>query len=182
MQLHRSLKVFLINRRKHFLAALLGIGLVGLVYPAQAEAIRIVALGASNTAGKGVSSSEAWPAQLEARLKAKGYDVSMSVQGVMGDTSAGIASRARAIPAGTRVVLYDTGTANDAYKGVSGAQREANIAQIVGQIRAHGAAAIEVLYAGLPRQSDGIHLTPAAHAQLAARLAPRVIAAIGKRH
>ena len=163
-------------------ALAVGLGVALSSIAAQAETVRIVALGASNTAGKGVSSSEAWPAQLEAVLKAKGYDVSMTVQGVMGDTSSGIASRASAIPAGTRVVLYDTGTSNDRNKGVGGAERGANIAQIGGQIRAHGAAAIEVSYAGLPRQSDGIHLTPAGHAQLAARLAPRVIAAIGKRH
>ncbi len=158
------------------------IGFIFSPIAARAESIRIVALGASNTAGKGVSSSQAWPAQLAGMLRAKGYDVSMTVEGVMGDTSAGIASRTGSIPAGTRVVLYDTGSSNDRKRGVSGGQREANVGQIGSGIRAHGAAAIQVSYEGLPRQLDGIHLTPAGHAQLAARLVPRVIAAIGKRH
>ena len=39
---------------------------------AGAETTRIVALGASNTAGKGVSRDQAFPAQLEAMLRAKG--------------------------------------------------------------------------------------------------------------
>jgi acyl-CoA thioesterase-1 len=49
--------------------------LVALGPAAEAKTIKIYALGASNTNGKGVSSSEAWPAQLEQKLRAKGYDV-----------------------------------------------------------------------------------------------------------
>ncbi len=40
---------------------------------AQAASISIVALGASNTNGKGVGSGQAWPAVLESMLRAKGY-------------------------------------------------------------------------------------------------------------
>jgi len=54
---------------------------------AMAETSRIVALGASNTAGYGAGWGRAWPAQLESMLRAKGYDVTVSVQGVVGDTS-----------------------------------------------------------------------------------------------
>jgi lysophospholipase L1-like esterase len=36
--------------------------------------MNIVALGASNTAGWGVASQTAYPAQLEVMLKARGYD------------------------------------------------------------------------------------------------------------
>ena len=166
-------------------AIAVGIGAVFCSIGARAETIKIVALGASNTAGRGVSSSEAWPAQLTAMLRAKGFDVSMTVEGVNGDTSSGILSRADAIPAGTRVVLYDTGAANDRNKGVSAGERQANIAQIASRIRAHGAAAILVSYDGIAgslRQSDGIHLNAAGHARMAAQLLPQVIAAIGKRH
>jgi acyl-CoA thioesterase I len=173
------------NRLSRFVAGLLAFGMLVLAGAAQADTIRIVALGASNTAGRGVDASQAWPAQLAGLLKAKGYDVSMTVEGVMGDTSAGIASRADSIPAGTRIVLFDTGPSNDRKKGVSEAERAANIGQIGSRIRAHGAVAIEVSYLQIPaslRQSDGIHLTPTGHASLAAQLLPRVIAAVGSRH
>jgi len=163
-------------------ASFLTLVLFSFASPVQAEAIRIVALGASNTAGKGVDSSQAWPARLEGLLKAKGYDVSMTVDAVSGDTSAGIASRAASIPAGTQVVLYDAGTNNDQKAGVSDASRQGNVGDIVSRIRARGATPIRVIYQGLPRQPDGIHLTAAGHAALAARLLPQVTAALGKRH
>jgi len=170
-------------RLGYFTVALLGV--FGFVATAQAATVGIVALGASNTTGKGVSSSEAWPAQLEGMLKAKGYDVSMTVNGLNGDTSAGIASRVGSIPAGTQIVLYDTGADNDRKAGVAGAERQAHIAQIASGIRARGAVAIEVNYSGFTgslRQADGVHLTAEGHRRLAGQLLPRVVAAIGKRH
>lgn len=54
--------------------------------PANAQ---IVALGASNVAGKGVDSSEAYPAQLERLLAARGYHVHVANAGVSGDTNLG---------------------------------------------------------------------------------------------
>jgi hypothetical protein len=44
---------------------------------ASAASIKIVALGASNTYGKGVGPSLAWSAKLEAMLRARGYDVTV---------------------------------------------------------------------------------------------------------
>jgi acyl-CoA thioesterase-1 len=169
------------SRLGRLLTALMTFGMLSLGCVAQAATINIVALGASNTAGKGVGSSAAWPAQLEGMLRAKGYDVSMTVNGLNGDTSAGILSRAESIPSGTQLVIFDTGGSNDRKKGVSGGDREANIAQIASRIHAHGAKSIKVNYGGYARQDDGIHLTAAAHMQLAARLLPQVIAAVGKR-
>jgi lysophospholipase L1-like esterase len=59
------------------------IALVILIFAGMAEAatIKILALGASNTNGKGVSTSDAWPAQLESMLRAKGYDATVKVNG-----------------------------------------------------------------------------------------------------
>jgi acyl-CoA thioesterase-1 len=55
------------------LIALLGaVALYGFL-SATAQA-QVVALGASNTAGKGIAPQEAYPAQLEAMLRAKGYN------------------------------------------------------------------------------------------------------------
>jgi acyl-CoA thioesterase-1 len=170
-------------RSGFFVAGLLLAAMLASVATARAETVKIVALGASNTNGRGVGASEAWPAQLAGMLTAKGYDVSMTVDTVNGDTSSGILSRADLIPAGTQVVLFDTGGDNDRKKGVSDDERQGNIAAIASRIRAHGAIPIKVSYLAIGpsmRQSDGIHLTPAGHARIAAQLVPQVIAAIGK--
>jgi acyl-CoA thioesterase-1 len=159
-------------------------GAIGSAYAG--EALRIVALGASNTNGKGVASSEAWPAQLEGMLQAKGYSVSMSVSAINGETSAEILGRAdSAIPAGTQVVVYDTGQANDKKRDVSEAERQANIAQLRNIIRQKGAVAIEAPYSQIPRslkQADGIHWNAEGHARIAALLVPQVIAATHGSH
>lgn len=100
----------------------------GLVFAADADAakaapIRIVAFGASETAGYGVGSSEAWPARLEAMLRAKGYDVSIANEGVSGDTTAGMLSRlVSAVPNGTRIALLAIYYYNDGLYGVSQGQ------------------------------------------------------------
>lgn len=70
---------------------------------ATAEEIKIVALGASQTEGKGVSESDAYPAQLERLLKAEGYSVSVVNEGISGDTTRDLLSRFnRAVPEGTK--------------------------------------------------------------------------------
>ena len=66
---------------------------VSAISASRAASVNIVALGASNTAGKGVGSGEAFPAQLEAMLRAKGYDAHVTNAGVSGDTTAGMLAR-----------------------------------------------------------------------------------------
>lgn len=158
---------------------------------AQAETIKIVALGASNTGGYGVGSSQAWPARLESMLRAKGYDVAVSVNSVVGDTSAGIAARAdSAVSSGTRVVVFDVGKGNDRDQGTEGSSG-ANRAQIEQRIRAHGAKPVFAAYGrivGSEKNNPSAwqtndkhhHLTAQSHARVAAALLPQVIAAIGK--
>jgi acyl-CoA thioesterase-1 len=69
----------------------------------------IVALGASSVAGKGVWPWQAWPAQLEGMLKAKGYNVSVKNAGISGDTTSGILHRlVFAVPSRTKIVIFDT--------------------------------------------------------------------------
>ena len=46
----------------------------------------IVAFGDSNTAGYLVPPTQAYPAQLQAVLRAKGYDVAVENRGINGDT------------------------------------------------------------------------------------------------
>jgi acyl-CoA thioesterase I len=71
-----------------------------------ADAATIVALGASNTYGKGVARNQAYPAQLEAILRAKGSNVRVVNAGINGDTTEGMLGRLdRAVPKGTSAVI-----------------------------------------------------------------------------
>jgi acyl-CoA thioesterase-1 len=153
---------------------------------ASAKTIKVFALGASNTNGKGVGSDEAWPAQLERMLRAKGYEVTVKVNAINGDTSAGVLSRASSIPEGTQVVVFDTGGDNDRLRGFAPGETASNRARIQGAIRAHHAVPIQAPYktligpqrsGGAGYQADGIHLTARSHARIAAYLLPKVIAA-----
>jgi acyl-CoA thioesterase I len=151
---------------------------------ASATAAQIVAFGASNTAGHGVGSDAAWPARLEAMLRAKGYQASIANAGISGDTTAGMLERLdAAVPDGTELVILAIFPYNDAGKGVSAAEHEANIQKILDRLRARGIKTMSAIpyVEDLPTQSDGIHLTAEAHATLAARLLPQVIRVIGGR-
>jgi acyl-CoA thioesterase-1 len=157
---------------------------------AKAEAIRILVLGASNAAGSAVGSSAAWPAQLQSMLRAKGYDIDVSVRAVRGATSGQILGQAASIPAGTRIVVFDVGGGNDRDKGVSNAAHKANHAKIAARIRAAGAKPIFVSYPSIvgPQGSSGWiagdphhHITAQSHRRVAAAILPRVLAAMGKK-
>ena len=67
---------------------------------AQAATI-IVALGASQTYGRGVARSEAYPAQLEALLRAKGRAVRVINAGINGNTTGAMLQRLGSVPNGT---------------------------------------------------------------------------------
>jgi acyl-CoA thioesterase-1 len=155
--------------------------------PSRAETVRIVALGASNTYAQAVSASEAWPAKLEAMLKAKGYDVSVSVKGVSRGDANEILSAAGSIPEGTRVVVYDTGGGNSRERGIDPAAVRPQIEQA---IRARGAKPVFASYRQIAGAEPGPgwiandphhHITAASHSRVAAAVLPRVIAAIGKK-
>jgi acyl-CoA thioesterase I len=71
---------------------------------------QIVAFGASNVAGAGVESGQAWPAQLEALLREKGYNVNVINAGITGDTTTHMLERVdSSIPNGTKIVVLDIG-------------------------------------------------------------------------
>ena len=94
----------MIPRTGFFLIA----GLLALIACADNANAQIVAIGASNVAGRGVSSADAWPAQLEDMLAAKGRHVHVVNAGINGDTNAGMLNRLdSAVPAGTKIVLLD---------------------------------------------------------------------------
>jgi acyl-CoA thioesterase-1 len=147
---------------------------------ALANAITIVALGASNTYGRGVARNQSYPAQLEAMLRAKGLNVRVINAGVNGDTTGGMLSRLNsAVPPGARVVILQPGS-NDMRKGV-GDQMEGNLAAIESRLAARGIKVVVAensLNRGLPHQPDGQHLTPEGYGMLAAALLPEVEASI----
>jgi acyl-CoA thioesterase-1 len=77
---------------------------------AHAEPIKIVALGGSNTYGKGVSRDEAYPAQLERLLRAAGYDVVVKNEGTNGQTTADELGKVNsAVPDGVKIVIFAPG-------------------------------------------------------------------------
>jgi acyl-CoA thioesterase-1 len=77
----------------------------------------IVAFGDSLTAGYGLAANEAFPAQLQRALAAKGLAVNVVNAGVSGDTTAGGLARLDwSIPDGTDAVILELG-ANDALRG-----------------------------------------------------------------
>jgi acyl-CoA thioesterase-1 len=178
-----------IGPRTRRIAPVLGLGLVFAALiggAADAREIRVFALGASNTNGKGVGTARAWPAQLEHLLRAKGYEAKVTVSAVNGDTSLGVLSRASDIPPGTQVVVFDTGGDNDHLHGRNDNEIQATRAKIVAAIRAHHAVPIQAPYKrligpmrahGAGYQPDGHHLTAASHARVAAYLLPKVVAA-----
>lgn len=91
------------------------------VVPAYARAasrpMNIVAFGDSLTAGYGLAANEAFPAQLQRALEAKGVAVTVVNAGVSGDTTAAGLSRLDwSVPDGTDAVILELG-ANDALRG-----------------------------------------------------------------
>jgi acyl-CoA thioesterase-1 len=160
---------------------------------ADAQQISIVVLGASNTFGKGrgqhpggVDQGRAYPAQLQATLKAKGYDARVRNAGVAGDTTSSMLARlGSAVPNGTQVVILQPG-GNDARRGISAGQRAANIAEMQRRLQTRGVKVILLerirsLTPQASRDPDGQHFDARGHAAVAAYLVPQVIAAIGKR-
>jgi acyl-CoA thioesterase I len=141
-----------------------------------AHAATVVALGASNTAGKGVSPGEAYPAQLESLLRARGLDVTVINAGVSGDTTGGMMARLDSVvPKGTRLVILQPG-GNDLRKNAPN-----YTAELQSRIRAMGVRIVMLpnsLLRGKPHQPDGVHLTPEGYHMLAQELVGPVAAAL----
>lgn len=160
-----------------------GIGTTGTA--AAQGSVRIVALGASNTYGKGVSRSQAYPAQLQALLKQRGINAVVANAGINGDTTGGMLARlSTAVPSGTKLVILQPG-GNDRRAGSEGG-RASNIASIRSQLSARGVTVVMMENNALQavpaseRAADGIHFTPRGYAILAQNVLPQVLAAIGK--
>jgi acyl-CoA thioesterase-1 len=172
-------------RRREFInlhSAVLAMAALLAAFPAQAQTVRIVALGASNTAGTGVGAGSAWPAQLETMLRAKGHRVQIINAGSAGDDTGRMLARlGQAVSDGTKVVILDKPEINDRARGVNTA---ANVAAMTSRLRAQKIDAIVIEsmhgWAGRRLQPDGRHITAEGHTAVAARLLPKVVAVIGR--
>ena len=148
--------------------------------PSQAASLNIVAIGASNTAGLGVGSENAYPAVLQALLRKKGIDAKVTNAGVNGDVTAGMRRRLdAAVPKGTDIVILQPGGNDLRFFGTKQA-RAANIAAMVQALRVRGIRVIVYDPGKIPAdwyQWDHIHFNAAAHARIAAILAAQIAAA-----
>lgn len=113
---------------------------------AAAPPLKIVALGDSLTAGYGLPGDAAFPARLQAALRAKGYNVTVVNAGVSGDTTtAGLDRLAWSVPDGTGGVILELG-ANDALRGVDPKVTKAALEKILDRLAQRR---IPVLLAGM---------------------------------
>lgn len=103
-----------------------------------AEKVTILALGDSLTAGYGLEQGDSFPKQLEERLLAAGYQVSVVNAGVSGDTSAGGLARLDWSLADQPEIAIVVLGANDALRGLDPVQTSMNIEQIITRLEKAG--------------------------------------------
>lgn len=149
---------------------------------AHAATLRIVAIGASNTHGWYVGNEGAYPAQLEALLRARGMDAHVTNAGVPFETTSMMLRRIdRDVPNGTDIVIIQPGS-NDVRFFGSLQQRAANVAEMARRLRARSIKVI-VYDEQIPLRYytlDFIHWTREGHAMIAAHLLPRVLATLDR--
>jgi acyl-CoA thioesterase I len=113
---------------------------------APGQPLRIVVFGDSLVAGFHLKAADAFPAQLERALKARGHAVEIINAGVSGDTTAAALERLRwSMPDKVDAVILELG-ANDALRGLDPNKAKSNLDKMITAIRATGA---EVLLAGM---------------------------------
>jgi len=132
--------------------ALCGYGLLALIvnlagFSAGAAPIRLLAFGDSLTAGYNLPPGQSFADQLEAALKAKGYDVTVIQGGVSGDTTSGGKARLDWVMGGAKAdhVIVELG-ANDALRGIAPEQTEANLDAILTSLQGRN---VKVMLAGM---------------------------------
>jgi acyl-CoA thioesterase I len=109
--------------------------------------IRVLALGDSITEGYGVALTQAYPAVLESRLRARGFaGVSVVNAGIGGSTSASAVSRIRwHLRAKPDLVVLALG-ANDLLRGLPATSAQANLREALALLRQNS---IPVILAGM---------------------------------
>jgi acyl-CoA thioesterase-1 len=106
----------------------------------------IVAVGDSLTAGLGVNEEQAYPAQLEKKLRAAGYDWKVINAGISGETSSGTLSRINwVMKLRPDIVILETG-ANDGLRGIDPAVTRMNIDKTISILKQQN---VTVVLAGM---------------------------------
>src|SRR6516225_6879235 len=150
---------------------------------AQSAPLRIVAIGASNTHGWYVGNRGAYPAQLQALLRAKGFDAEVTNAGVPFETTAMMLRRIdKDVPNGTDIAVLEPGGNDRRFFGTK-EQRTANIAEMERRLRARSISVI-VYDEEMPlryRAFDFIHFTYEGQGMIAAALLPRVMEILDRR-
>jgi acyl-CoA thioesterase-1 len=135
-------------------AALGGVLLLAAVLgPAVAadRTLEVLAFGDSITAGFGLSPEQAFPARLEARLRAQGIATHVVNAGGSGDTTAdGLARLDWSLADKPDVVILELG-ANDALRGIDPPTVRANLEAMISRIQASGA---KLLLTGMKAPSN----------------------------
>lgn len=117
--------------------ALCAFGFLICISEADAAQIQIVAFGTSFTAGKGVETSKAYPAQLESILKSGGDDVRIANQGVNGNTTRDLLGRiSDAVPENTDIVILEYAIGNDTKRRISREDTVKNVGEIISRLTA----------------------------------------------
>jgi acyl-CoA thioesterase-1 len=107
---------------------------------------RIVFLGDSLTAGLGLATDQSYPALIEKRLHAAGFDYAIVNAGVSGDTSAGGLRRLDwSLEGDVRVLILALG-ANDGLRGLPVAELKKNLAAVLERARQKN---VPVILAGM---------------------------------
>jgi acyl-CoA thioesterase-1 len=116
-----------------------------------AKPTEILVFGDSIAAGFGLPQQEAFPARLEAKLRADGLAVHVINAGVSGDTTAdGLARLDWSLADKPDLVILELG-ANDALRGLDPAAVRANLDKLIGKVEASGA---KLLLAGMQAPSN----------------------------
>ena len=119
---------------------------VALTFGAQAETVRGVGFGDSLMAGFQLPAGTGFPEQLQAALRADGYDVEIANAGVSGDTtSGGLARLDWSVPDGTDFVILELG-GNDALRGIAPEITRDNLDRMIAGLKGRG---IDVIIAGM---------------------------------
>jgi acyl-CoA thioesterase I len=106
----------------------------------------IVAFGDSLMAGLGLPQDQAFPAQLEAALKARGTEAKVINAGVSGDTATAAAQRLDwSLPDDADAVIIELG-GNDALQGIPPEGTKAALEKIIERVQARG---LPILLAGM---------------------------------
>ncbi len=163
---------------------------------ARAAPIHIVAFGDSLTYGWLLPRKQAYPAQLQARLRAKGYDVVVKNAGIGGDTARNALRRFDlAIDPDTDICIVEFGL-NDRSNGASLKTVHARVGELVHALRARGIAVLVLGLGGLKfdrlaaeagvtsltftlpphkyRARDGAHFNAQGYAMLVEAMLPQV--------